>query len=417
MGVRWSALLSTQEFRTHLVLITVVQLFLFSTILIFTFFYINLIEKATDEQFYGVIGRLDLSRENPETEVAAVLTKGAKEGDIDRGREILKAYGWESSLKTFQKPYMNRVKPFLYIGFPLLLLLILITNISLYYHQQKASFNKIETLTSIIGKNLEGKSVFCRESNKEGIWSVLADSFNKMIKVLQNTAEVHKQDKIFLKDTLSGISHQLKTPMSSLIMYNDLMLEDPEMEDARRNDFLTQSSSQLLRMEWLIKSLLKITRLEAGTISYRSVSVQPVSQIEKVYKELESLAGSRILLIETKEAELKEIQTDPDWLREAISNIVKNSIQHTGPSGIISTSFVQTPLYTRFIIEDDGEGIPEKDLPRIFERFFKGSSSTSMESVGIGLSLSEMIIKDQGGEIRAENRAEKGSRFIITLPY
>ena len=221
--------------------------------------------------------------------------------------------------------------------------------------------------------------------------------------------------RIFLKDTISDISHQLKTPLSSLIMLNDLILQDKNMEEEVQRDFLEKTSIQLERMEWLIVNLLKIARIEAGAILFKKDKIKAIEPIKIALSTLS-------MNIDEKEQNIKIMGNlesifygDKDWTAEAIINIIKNSIEHSEDGGIIEIFLEETPLFTNIIIKDYGEGIDKKDIPHIFERFYKVSSEIKPDSIGIGLNLSKLIVESQDGTISVKSEKGEGTEFIVTF--
>ena len=244
---------------------------------------------------------------------------------------------------------------------------------------------------------------------------LLNHSFNQMADRLKNSIEILQREKTFLKDTLSDISHQLKTPLSSLIMLNDLILQDENMEKEVQRNFLEKTSAQLDRMEWLIINLLKIARIEAGAIPFKKDKVKSIEVIEIALSTLNmNLVGKNQKVKIYGDLE-SSFYGDKDWTGEAVINIIKNSIEHSKDGGVIKIILEETPLFTSIIIRDYGEGIDKKDIPHVFERFYKVNSETKPDSIGIGLNLSKLIIESQDGTISVKSEKGKETEFIITF--
>lgn len=235
-----------------------------------------------------------------------------------------------------------------------------------------------------------------------------------MINRLNNSVKKLKEEKLFLKNIISDISHQLKTPLASLIMFNDLMKnKDMSLED--KNYFLNLSEEQLKRMEWLIISLLKLSRLEAKVIKFDIKSNPIYITIMKSISPIKEKAREKNISINLKLDEKIRFNHDLNWTAEALTNIIKNSIEHTKNGGYINIKIYETPLAIFISIEDNGEGIPKNLIPKIFKRFYKGENSTNPTSIGIGLSLSKRIIESQNGSINVESEIKKGTKFNITF--
>lgn len=186
---------------------------------------------------------------------------------------------------------------------------------------------------------------------REGVLSRLGHQFNQMSNRLQITLEDLKEEKLYLKDTIADISHQLKTPLTALKMLNDLLIEGAAEKKEKRDEFLESSRIQLERMEWLILSLLKLAQIETGAIEFRNNKVSLLNTIEDAVNDLRISWREKEQKIEiTKNHEEIEIYHDRQWLKEALSNIIKNYIEHTGEEGVISIELVETPVMVRIII-------------------------------------------------------------------
>lgn len=248
---------------------------------------------------------------------------------------------------------------------------------------------------------------------KEGDFTKLSFGFNNMRSIIQSQMVDLKKEKEFLVNLLSDISHQLKTPLAALIVYNDI-LSKPEITDENRNKFLENSKNQLSRMEWLIKSMLKLAKVDARAIEF-SIKENSLNQtIEEVLEMLKVMAQTNNVQLCFNE-ELAQTQIyaeyDEQWLEEALINIVKNCIEHSA-GGKVAVSIEETPINTKVIIKDNGEGIDEKALPNIFKRFYKGGKS---DSIGIGLSLSKSIVEAQQGYIEVKSKVNEGTEFKVIL--
>lgn len=230
----------------------------------------------------------------------------------------------------------------------------------------------------------------------------LASEIDKLIAKYKDSVSNGVREKEFLRDIISDMSHQIKTPLSSLILFNDIMLED--MNDERLRDMLEQSQVQLERMRWLILSMLRLSKLEAKSVIFNKDNISPADVINSSLDILKQSIREKGLCINLKLAD-GMIYADSEWLKEALINILKNAIEYSSDGGDIDISLETTPIATTISIKDYGPGIMEKDCLNIFKRFYSDDSNPNRTgNVGIGLSLSKSIIEEMGGKIWVDTK-------------
>lgn len=284
------------------------------------------------------------------------------------------------------------------------LLLIMIYCISTYKRYQR-----ISSLADDIDQVLHGDSSIDFDNYSEGELSILHSEIYKMTIRLREQQQKLINDKKYLADSLADISHQIRTPLTSINLLVERLSASGLTDECRHR--LTNELYELLsRIDWLITTLLKISRLDAGTVQFKQ---EQVSLEELLKKSCVTL----LIPMELRGQELRihadgAFRGDLSWTCEAIGNIVKNCMEHTPEGGGIEIDAAENALYSEIIIKDNGTGISPEDLPHIFERFYKGKDSDG-KSFGIGLALSRMIITGQGGTVKAENRKPAGAMFTI----
>lgn len=246
---------------------------------------------------------------------------------------------------------------------------------------------------------------------EEGELSILSTQIHKMNKKLEEQKSALLHDKVYLSESLADISHQIRTPLTALNLTCDLLLQE-DLKPLKRKSLIKEQMKLLDQIDWLISALLKLAKLDAHT----AVMAKEKVRVEDLLRRALEPLG---IAMEIKEQELKVYKTGDEayvgdiyWSAEALLNILKNSMEHTDVGGTITIEVSENVLYTEIIIKDDGHGIHREDLPHLFERFYKGKSS-SQTSVGIGLALSRMIIIQQGGTVKVENNPDKGAKFTI----
>ncbi len=240
----------------------------------------------------------------------------------------------------------------------------------------------------------------------EGDISNLKNDIYKMTVKLKEQSELLIKEKKYLEETLQDISHQIKTPLTSMYMINDILTN--EKDENIKKEFLIKNKNQIERIEWLVTSLLKLSRLESGTVKLKKEKIELNKLIDKAIEPINVLLELKDIKL-IKSIEDTNINIDINWTVEALLNIIKNACEHTKDKIKIIGS--TNPLYTEIKIIDNGVGINKKDIKHIFERFYKGSHNK--ESIGIGLNMSKKIINLQNGIIEVSSKEGVGSTFII----
>ena len=210
-------------------------------------------------------------------------------------------------------------------------------------------------------------------------------------------------------DAIADISHQLKTPLTSMIVMNDLLKTEEDNE--KRIEFLNTQSNQLDRMSWLIQTLLKLSKIDAGTIAMKPEEIKADELIKEVIKPFEIQMDLKNITYSQNDSDMT-FKCDKNWTIEALQNIVKNCIEHMDNGGSLVINVSDTNIFRQIEIKDTGCGILDEDLPHIFERFYKGKNA-GKDSVGIGLALSKSIITSQHGDIIVESKEGEGTTFFV----
>lgn len=275
----------------------------------------------------------------------------------------------------------------------------------------KYRYDKIRDLEEYVRMFEYRKSSLGVLDNEEGELSILKNTLYKLSMTLLHQKELLQQDKEYLADAISDISHQLKTPITSILVMTDL-LDQEELEEAKRKEFLRNILNSVKRMEWLVQSLLKIAKLDAGSIVLKKEAVSITELIEAASKEFRIPMELREISFVAEGDSSISLCCDKAWTVEALSNIIKNCMEHTRPGGTVKVSYEDNAIYTLVTISDTGVGIRKEDLPHIFERFYRGKNA-SIHSVGIGLALSKTIFMRQKATIDAHSEEGKGATFVI----
>ena len=290
-----------------------------------------------------------------------------------------------------------------------LVLLLGLIAITVHLTTEYYRYRKLQKLSSDLDKLLIGGTPLPIREYSEGELSILANQIQKMTLRLTESAEAIKADKVYLADSLADISHQLRTPLTAMNL-TTTMLRNPELSTEKRMELTGELRRLLTRTDWLVETLLKISKLDAGTVK---LTQQKISARKLIDRAAAPLAIPMDLRNQTLSVHCQEenLSCDLVWTAEALGNILKNCMEHTPEGGAITVTASETALYTQIEVEDTGTGFDPKDIPHLFERFYKGSNA-SENSYGIGLALARTVITAQNGTVQAMN-GEVGAKFVI----
>lgn len=281
--------------------------------------------------------------------------------------------------------------------------------IGLFVYFTKRRYKRIEKLNSDLSLICAGDYDVKISENTEGELSILSNNLYKVVNLLRVQNERLEADKVCLAQSLADISHQLKTPLTSMMVLSDILADNPDEEKIK--EFYPLINKQLDKMHWLITNLLKMSKLEAGTVELTKASVNMSAFIK------ECLAPFLITLdlknIEvTKNIGDFDFLCDEQWTAEAVQNIIKNCIEHTDKGGNLTITSFEESIYYVLIIKDDGCGISKEELPHIFERFYS-CSNADKESLGIGLAFAKTVLNKQNADVSANSEIGSGTEFVI----
>ena len=325
--------------------------------------------------------------------------------------EILREYGIELDKDSVILENNTDFQKFIIIDISTLILFILILSIIFFKYNHSES-KKINEITKYIEEINRGNYKLNIEENTEDELSILKNELYKITIMLKEVAENSQKDKTTLKDSLSDISHQIKTPITSILIMLDNILSDENMPEDIKKDFIKDIKREIINIKFLVESILKLSKIDSNSIKFIKKEVFIKDIINEAVKNVSMLSELKnIEIIVSGDDSIKTI-CDLKWQVEAITNILKNCIEHSYENRKIYINYNKNNMYTELKIEDNGTGIDAKDLPHIFERFYKGKNSSS-DSVGIGLALSKSIIESNNGYIQVDSELNKGTTFII----
>ena len=279
---------------------------------------------------------------------------------------------------------------------------------AIYKRRQRKRLDKLINYLAAVNN---GNYDLALDSNSETADSRLQNEIYKTTVTLREAAQRSAESREKLKTALSDISHQLKTPLTSVIITTENLLDNPGLPLELRQEFLRDIYRSSNHISFLVQSLLTLSKLDADSVTLKR-KPEPLGGIfSEVVQSIAVLAELKGVSVITDDNAVT-LDCDKKWLCEALSNIVKNCVEHTDEGGEVRLSAESNPLYTKITVSDNGHGIAPEDLPHIFERFYRGKNAAD-DSVGIGLALSKAIVEKAGGTIRVDSEPGKGSCFII----
>lgn len=277
-------------------------------------------------------------------------------------------------------------------------------------------YKDVDDVSEVMLEVVEGKEDYHAEVYKQGSMGLLYTNFYKMVTTLRESQLKAGEEKEFLKETISDISHQLKTPLASLNVFVDLLYDDKLKDEAKKKEVLGEAKKQLGRMEWMVLAMLKLARIEAGAVQFDIKLCDAENIIRTAMENVNYLLVKRGQRVDyVAETTGTQILCDGEWLTEAIINLLKNASDYSGEGTAITVTLEEHELFTKLHVQDEGVGIPEEALPHIFKRFYRVDNSVNPGSVGIGLALSKSIVEGMNGKIKVKSEVGKGTCFTITF--
>lgn len=374
----------------------------------------NTLNTIQLKQNIAVMGAVVKQYPQIEEEIVSNYTRGFQD-NYHYGKKILEKYSYNENLSIDKNNFLQKDFKNAYTKIYLILAFFVLVCLAFLILTYSKIFNKIRKLSVNAEAVIEGNYSLVDGDMKEGDIGHLTYQLNTMSERLSDTVQALRHEKLFLKKLITDISHQLKTPLASLIMFNDILDNDKTLTEYEQSRFLAESKNQLDRMEWLIKNMMKMAKLEAGVVDFDKKEALISETIQRSIAGLKLIASDKNICINTSGSNKVTVMHDINWTTEAFSNIIKNSIEHCAKGCEINICWEENNVFVQIVISDNGTGISKDELPKIFDRFYKGSNSSSPTNIGIGLFITKTIIEGQGGSIYAYSQNGQGAKFIVRL--
>lgn len=343
--------------------------------------------------------------------IVEILNLNQNSEEYQKGQAELAKYGIDINETNSIISVQNQMKQNM-ISNIILIIVFSILWIFIIFEYLKRRDRKIHQITQYINEIKNRKYDLDINENSEDELSNLKNELYKITVMLKEESEISKKDKENLKISVEDISHQLKTPLTSITIMLDNLKDNPNMDENTKQKFIFEISKQIDWINWLVISMLKLSKLDANVVQFYEEKINLKQFINEIVKNLEIPIEIKNQQIIIEGEESASFVGDYKWQQEAVTNIIKNCIEHNKENGKIYIKYEENTLFTKIIIKDEGEGIPKEDLKHIFERFYKGQNS-SENSVGIGLALAKNIIEKNNGMISCKSEVNEGTEFVI----
>lgn len=393
--------MKNKTIKKYILSLIILLIFNVSLIFILNRYEYKMYTKNYNDKINSIIS--NIKNRYPNIEESDIIEIINNEEDSE---DILSKYGIDSITKNDKVNNKIRIiSLIIIITFDSLIILI-------FYLYDKNKSKKIKEITKMISKiNNRQFDIDINDFN-EGELSILKNEISKTTTMLRQVADNSVKDKLNLKDSLGDISHQLKTPLTSITIMIDNILDSPDMNEKTRKKFLINIKREILNINFLVMSLLKLSKFDANVVKFNKESVYLKDIIIESIKNVSMIKELKNITIKVSGDDNIKLLCDFKWQVESITNILKNSIEHTSEYGTVEVNYSENKLYTRILIKDNGKGIDSDDLPHIFDRFYKGENGSD-DSFGMGLSLSKTIIEKEGGSITVKSTPNIGTIFTI----
>ena len=389
------------------IIITITFIVLFVTTIAITYYEYQTYSRLTNEFVSDVVDLIDENYPNIDTsEVIEIINSS----DYDNNSDILTSYGFTDSDLSILASLENQFHEQLLINIIIIVIFGAIIILGIYLYNLKNK-RELDNLIKYLKELNRGNYNLQIDLNSEGTLSILKNEIYTTTIMLREKAEKELVDKQNLKDSLTNISHQLKTPLTSISLLVDNLC-DEDVPASLQKEFLGDIKTQIDSINYLIIVLLKLSRFDANVITFKEEKINVKNLCIDVLKHIDALRDVKSITIHINGSSNVTFTGDYKWEFEALSNILKNCLKYTSENKNIYESFKETNMFTEIIIQDEGKGMNKEEKRRIFERFYKGENSSN-NNFGIGMSLAREIINKDNGKIKVDSTPDIGSTFKI----
>lgn len=360
-----------------------------------------------------IVGKLVNKYPQSESDIVKSIYSESKEYE-NIGQNILKKYGYDENYNMIRNINFQQHLKYFLVNNLIVFVVVMILMIIMLSNLMKYVFSKLKIISKNIENIIHNKYEIEDDFKEEGVLNIIHSDLNKLSKSLNLKIKNINKEKESIKELVTDISHQLKTPLASLKLYNSLLLEE-ELDEEDRIEFLITNKMSINKLHNLIDSLVNISRLEASMISIKKEDKSIKQTLTKAIDSVKAKARLKNVKINLIDFEDKTIPHDSKWTEESIFNILENGVKYTHDNGKIEVSLQETINFIRIDVKDNGIGIDKSEFNKIFKRFYRSEKVEEVEGSGVGLYLSRKIIESQGGNIIVSSKIGQGSKFSLFL--
>lgn len=360
-----------------------------------------------------IVGKLVNKYPQSESDIVKSVYSESEEYE-NIGQKIFKKYGYDENYNMIRNINFQQHLKYFLVNNLIVFVVVIILIMLILSNLMKYVFSKLKIISKNIENIIHNKYVIESDFKEEGVLSIIHSDLNKLSRSLNLKIKNINKEKESIKELVTDISHQLKTPLASLKLYNSLLLEE-ELDEEDRIEFLTTNKMSINKLHNLIDSLVNISRLEASMISIKKEDKSIKQTLTKAIDSVKAKARLKNIKINLIDFEDKIILHDSKWTEESIFNILENGVKYTHDNGKIEVSLQETINFIRIDIKDNGIGIDKSEFNNIFKRFYRSEKVEEVEGSGVGLYLSRKIIESQGGNIIVSSKIGQGSKFSLFL--
>ena len=393
------------KFKKYIIYTLMISIILISLFVILNMYEYQIYTQNFNNKIMALVTKIKEKTDISQNEIVEILN------NEDVETNLLEKYGIDISKDSIILKNEKNYNMFLKINIAFLVISFLIL-IFVFLQYNKRKDKEIAEITKYIEEINKKNYTLKIDEISEDELSILKNEIYKTTVMLKESAENSIKDKKQIKKSLEDISHQLKSPLTSILVMLDNLIDEPDMNIETREEFIRDIKREIVNINFLVQALLKLTKFDSNTMKFIKEKTYIKDIVDGAVKNVSTLCDLRNIEVEVNGDENAWIKCDCKWQIEAVTNIIRNCIDHSNEKSKIIINYEKNNVYVSISIKDFGEGISKKDLPHIFERFYKGQNATP-DSIGIGLALSKTIIEEDNGTVSVESEQGKGSNFII----